>query len=487
MRKIALIATAIALLSGTACAAGADTSLITANYGSIFQQWEPVVVAAIVLSIAIAAAYYMAGVLLDSKRIRAGAVGELGQAIGAAIIMVAVVAAIAFFGSGELSYVSVISPGSMGTLCTQLGTSGVTLLNSGGVINGKPVVTSIVCSQIGGLGSGSVAGGADPTTAIDYGLLSTYVITANVTRQDADNLNSLYIFESWMGYLSHFIVEDKLCTPVCIATKDDPASAAISVTFTPLQGYEKLSTFTQPLEFEATLTFYILFMQLLMIALFLFAWPYIIAAGLVLRSTFFTRRAGGLLIAIGVTVVLIYPLMTIMEYNAFNGANLSPIGANDLQLGSNALSVMALSEVVDGKTVVYGANGIDFFVLPNAAGVIDANYCMPPLDNMLGGEAAFAAPYLVPGFGLGTAIFDAAGGLVGALPAVYVPSSSSVEGCSPANALNTSFALINLYGIAFVSGILFPLINLLVALAAAMSLSKLLGGDTDILGLSKLV
>jgi hypothetical protein len=489
MRKAALIAMAAVLLGiAVPCAAGAGAGFITGNYSSIFQEWEPIVLIAVILSISIAAAYYMAGVLLDNKKIKANAIGEIGQAIGAAIIMIAVVAAIAVFGSGELSYVSVISPSSMGNLCAQLGTSRVTLLNSGGAINGNAVLTNMVCSQIVDIETGTAN---DPTSSVDYGLLANYVIIANVTRQDADNLNSLYIFENWVGFLSHFVETSQLCTPTCLWTGKDALSAMISLNSSPLAGYDKISDFTQPLEFQANLTFYVLFMQLLMIALFLFAWPYLIAAGLVLRTTFITRRAGGLLIAIGVTVVLLYPLMGILEYNAFNGANPSPIGINGLQLGTGALSAMALNELLpNGQMTVYGSNGINFFVLPNAGEVINANYCMPPADNVLLGEMAFAAPYLVPGYGLGTAIFNSAIGLVGALPYVYVPSPNpigSAEGCGPTNALNTMMEVINLYGVAFVSGILFPFINILVALAAVISLSKLFGGDTDLIGLGKLI
>jgi hypothetical protein len=356
-----------------------------------------------------------------------------------------------------------------------------------------PTTTNAICSQIAQVASG----GADATQSLDYGLLSDYVIMANVTNQAANNLNSLYVFETWLGFMSHFTVISAICTPACYI----PEATMVNVTFQPLSGYDKsLSGATPIIEGEAGLSFYILYVQLMLVLFLLFAWPYLIAAGLILRSTFFTRRVGGLLIAIGIVAVLIYPLMGVLEYTASSGgAKLTPIGNS---IAINSLSNMQLFEKVTNtvtgatNTVVYGSNGIDFFVLPNAGDVIDYYGCMPSAGllgvnvfsrNVAAGEAAFSGFYLIPGIGLGTALISAAGSLAGSLPIVPPLSLGLASNCTPDNALSTMFALITLYGVTFVTSIVLPLLNALIALAATMSLSKLFGGDTDIVGLGRII
>jgi hypothetical protein len=503
MRKTALFAmTAVLILASLAYAAASSPSYVTA--ASSLDAWLPIVSVAIVLSISITAVYYLGGVVLHNNKIKASAVGELGQAIGAAIIMVAVLAAIVFFETGQFSLVSVVSPSSLGTLCGQLAGSNVILLNSQTSVGGEPTLTTAICGQVSDLAPGSGAA-PDLTRNIDYGLLANYVIMANVTSQAADNLNSLYIFESWLGFMAHFNMTTSVCAGSCLI----PLTAKVTVSSLPLFGYDKLGTFTNPMEFEANLTFYILFVQLLVIAVFLFAWPYLLAAGMILRASFFTRRLGGLLIAIGVVVVLIYPLMCALEYSASSTNQLSPIGASNLPVSATTLSTMAINEQrADGTNTIYGSSGMDFFVLPNAGEVVNYYGCMPLVSvptgavpvgalilptgevryqNLLGAEAEFAAMYLIPGVGIGTALLSSAGGLVGALPYVPPLALGIVGNCTPDNAMSTVLALLNLYGVAFVTGIFLPLINILVALAATTSLSKLFGGDTDLMGISKLI
>ena len=519
MRKTTFFAAAVILLASLSAAA--TPAFITT--GDALNGWLPVVAVALVLGVSITAAYYMAGVLLNSSKIKAAAVGELGQAIGGAIIVVAVLVGIVFFESGQLSLVSVVSPASMGTVCGQLSNSNVIFLQNGE--GGGDTLTDVVCSQISSLGGAGGSTSFDPASSLtqrmDYGLFANYVIMANVSSQMADNLQSLYLYESWIGFLSKFNVSVKWCMPSCVAISSGLAlnPLSVGVSFFPLQGYEKLGAFTEPLEFEADMSFYILFIQLLMVSFFLFAWPYLIAAGMILRSTFFTRRLGGLLIAIGIVIVLIYPLMTVLEYSAFTNTKLTPIGPTVLPAGAASLNSMVLCEAVPNgpsgagasvasggctnqpwpagpmpmgtHAVAYGSQGINFFVLPNAGEIIDYYGCMPSAPglprNLPAAEATFAGMYLIPGVGLGTALLDAVGGLAGAVPIVPPLALGVVGQCGPDNALSTMLALVNMYGIVFIEGVFMPLLNVLVALAATISLSKLFGGDTDIMGLSKLV
>jgi hypothetical protein len=126
---------------------------------------------------------------------------------------------------------------------------------------------------------------------------------------------------------------------------------------------------------------------------------------------------------------------------------------------------------------------INFFVLPDASRVLSYYHCMPNgPGGLVGSEAAFAAFYLIPGVGAVTGVL---GVLTGSVPAT--PLDWPLNGCTPTRAIDAALAVTNLYGITFAAGVLFPIINILVALAAMTGLSTLFGGDTDILGLSKLI
>jgi hypothetical protein len=144
--------------------------------------------------------------------------------------------------------------------------------------------------------------------------------------------------------------------------------------------------------------------------------------------------------------------------------------------------------VAEGKlhpcTAPAGAN-VDFMVLPNADWVIQYYHCMPGditgNEDLLGNEAEFAAFYFIPGVGA----FTSALSLVTGVP--RTPLDWPLNGCTPSRAINTVFALANLYGISFVTGILLPIINILVAIAAIAGIATLLGGDTSIVGLERLI
>ncbi|VVB77174.1 Uncharacterised protein [uncultured archaeon] len=475
MRNAMLLAM-LALAALTPIAA-AQASFITES--SVLNDWLPIIFIAVTLSVTITAAYYLAGVILNSNRIKSNALNELAQAIGTAIVTVLIVCILAFAGSGTFSLVSLLSPSSMSTVCGQLASSSITMLNSNAAVSGVPTPTNTICGQISAISGG----GASATQRLDYGLFATYVVLANVTNQAADNLNSMYIFEGWIGYLSQFTSHSGICTPVDCAIPGAPTEIDVEFSFKPLAGYGALSSITAPIEAEAGLTFYLMFVQLLVITLFLLAWPYFLAVGIVLRSTFFTRRIGGLLMAIGLTIVLLYPIMYLIEYSAFTSTSLTPIGGN-------VIPMMPLYEkLASGNTIVYGSNGINFFILPNARAVIDQYSCMPPVDpltgqpNILLGEGLFAGSYLIPGVGLGTALINSVVGLVGKLPVTPL----DLGGCSPDKAIDATLALTNMYGVVFVTGVVLPLLNVLIALATMTSISKLFGGDADILGLSKLI
>ena len=59
--------------------------------------------------------------------------------------------------------------------------------------------------------------------------------------------------------------------------------------------------------------------------------------------------------------------------------------------------------------------------------------------------------------------------------------------CTPTAAMNTFNAMIQAFGVMGVSAYLLPVLNLVITLSAILGVSGLLGGDTSLAGISKLL
>ncbi len=508
------------------------------NYSTL-QQWLPLVFVALLGSMALVAAYYMAGVLVNSKKIKETAIYEFGQAIGTGIIVVIIIGALWLASSGLQT---VLPPSNTAAICNTLKGSPVDIVNSiytsqGSVLNQNDngaSPTEVVCTNIINTvnGEGSINGHAattDITPDLDYGLGAVYVVTANMTNQTAANLNSMYVFTNYIGFLQSFVVRQSVCWPPTCLAGESPGFRVI-YSYTPLLGYAFLTSGALlPLQFQAIFMFQMQIVQLIFIILMLYSWPYLLAGGLILRATIFGRRIGGLLFAIAVTAVITYPLVFMMEYSAFSSNTLSPIGipgnaipetfnytASPAQFQSSSTTSTTFNDLNiyelptndfypdSANTVVYKFNA---FVFPKFDQVINANGCWPGLSsaallitnvvagpysnnireaaqgNLLAAEASFASFYLIPLTGLGTGLGNLLGTALGFVSSVpYVPTT-----CTQNNAMQTFFAAINVYSIMSIEGVILPILNILIALVSIKGLSGLLGGDQDIIGLGKLV
>jgi hypothetical protein len=299
-------------------AVSAQSASYITNY-SQFQTWLPIIMLAIVVSILITSIYYVIGVLLNNHRVKANAITEMEQAVGTAIVTILIIGIFALMGSGQLSLVSLLSPQSVSTVCSQLSSTRLTFLNSKYTFtaNGAsvPSTANAICSGVNTLLHRPR--GADLVTPrIDYGLFYSYVIIDNLTNQAANNLNAFYVFTGWIGFLSAFKSYSSICWPATCAIPGVEAAASIAYSYQPYAGYNMILSMIKSEQLEAGLTFYAMIMQLLVITLFLYAWPYMLAAGIILRSSFLTRRVGGLLMAMSLAAVLIFPILYGMEYSA---------------------------------------------------------------------------------------------------------------------------------------------------------------------------
>ncbi|MGC8547544.1 MAG: hypothetical protein ACP5MC_00890 [Candidatus Micrarchaeia archaeon] len=130
---------------------------------------------------------------------------------------------------------------------------------------------------------------------------------------------------------------------------------------------------------------------------------------------------------------------------------------------------------------------IEPFILPNATETLKYYNCWT--TNMPEFEFSFDAFYLIPFFGIGTGVINLIGGIgsaIGAWP-TSLPALPPTLGCTPNNAIDAGLALTNIYGVTSITAFILPLLNILIVYSGAIGLSYLLGGDTDIIGLSKLL
>lgn len=122
---------------------------------------------------------------------------------------------------------------------------------------------------------------------------------------------------------------------------------------------------------------------------------------------------------------------------------------------------------------------INFFIEPNVK-IITSYYNCWPGPSLLNAELSDIGYLLIPGAGIYQAIASLASGA--GLGNFWLPAV-----CTQSNALKVFFTLLNAYGIIGIIAYLIPLINLLIVITAIVGLSGLLGGDTELAGLTRLI
>lgn len=470
------------LFSGLAYAQGAYS--YTTNV-SVFSYWLPIVIIAVFIGVAISLGYYMVATLLNNSRLKQNALAEFYQVLGTVGVLVIIIMILNAYGTGIYQGDATLSAAAT-AICTtsQLGSSPLLLTNSG--VAGP---TENICSQIIDVQS---TGSSDITTNIDYGLAATYVLMANVTSQAAVNLNALNVLENYYSTLATVNPTESVCWPEsCIAS---PAGQAFSATYSylPFWFYGKIRGGTLYIGTEAQIAFYMGVLQMVIIIIMLFGWPYLLAAGLVLRASFFTRKAGGLMLAIVLVGMVLYPMLNAFEYSAMANANspLVPIGANTVTSTTyNAMTLVGTPTTTTGtaaaNTITYGVSNFNFYVYPRLDYILNYDGCWPPGGSVLLGETQVAGGYVIPGIGLYLALKDFIGSFVNA---VIEPSSPTYGfNCTPANLFEAIVNIADLYGMVFTSSVLVYILNILMLLSAIKGISSMLGGDTSLLGIGRLL
>ena len=467
------------------------------SFSTVKSDLLPIIVLALLLDSVIVSAWYVLGILLNNSRVKDSARGEFYQLGGTAIITVIVLTILVFAGNifSLISSSGAMSTSSMSSMCSGIESySPLSLLGTGSFSLLKGFSSSSGPS-FGGLCNYISTQSNNPTATsnIDYPLASAGVVIANLTNQSIVNLNSFFEVDFFLGYMETLTPSLSFCLqdfinpagPCIIPPEDDvdPAISFINATYTPYAGY---SMVYKPMGVIGELLGTSLEMdvaQLLFIIVFLYIWPYLLFIGLILRATPFTRRIGGLFIAIAIGAVLFYPAVFAIEYVSLSGMNVnSEIGSTGITLstayGFNGITTNSITALPD-----YTPN---FFVEPSIKKIAQANNCWPPYGNMALTQAEDTGILLVPFAsaveGLLPLIKGASGGLPSTLPYFYLPSA-----CTPTDAEGTMFNVLNAYGITGITAYVLPLVNILITLTAIIGLSGLLGGDTNLAGLSRFV
>ncbi len=482
----------------------------------------PLVIIALLIDSGIVAIWYMAGFVLNNQRVKTSAKGEFYQIVETAIIAGLVLGLLLVFGQLFLSIIN--APMAEGFTCTGSSATGQTALSQTCMVqlcNSLSTSTSsstsfeIVNSLLENLQPGIctiVSGSTQSPTgmqAMEYPLAATGVVLANLTNQTSANLNSTFVEDAFLNFLQHLSITASFCVQLpdsfsCYVPLPGAPPQLFMVVFSaaPMAGLEMI---TRSLATYATLLYTSLFSfitQLLFVNFFLYIWPYLIFGGMVLRATFFTRKVGGLLIAFAVGGILFYPAIFSIEY----------LAANNPQITSPNTFYYC-----GGSQYQYTEN---FFVAPQVKGIAQDCGCWPS-GGLINSEGT---DFLILGIGsivfwgaaIGSAVVNIflgifkditsqnwggipssfEGAIVGAapiFPSNFASQLSSLGGAvCPLGGENSGaegmlFAIVQTYGVTGVVSYFLPILNIMVTLSAIFGMSGLMGGETNVLGLSRFV
>jgi hypothetical protein len=350
---------------------------LESNYSTGFvTDWLPIIAIAIMAAISLIAVYYFIGVLLNNTRIKGTAISEMQQVLGTILLVVIILGVMSLIGAGtSLSYKGGIGTGEaaqISSICNNILVnsqegflnSAATSANFPSPYPNLPQPTNAVCQIVNGHGS------VDPVTSnIDYGLAASYVVIANLTNQSIVELNGLYNIDSLIFFLRQVITYADICDPVTCIIAPLPREGETVVYYKLYSGYVFQRTILPTMDTQANLSIYLFMTQLILILTLLITWPYLLAAGIMLRVFAITRRAGGLIIAAVIVGTIIYPMLFLFQYTALQnlvppGAPLAPHNASALQaLGATGqipyvplCGISMNTPTLSGYTRGYGGN-----------------------------------------------------------------------------------------------------------------------------------
>jgi len=460
----------------------------------------PLVFAALLVDAMIVTIWYVLGLVINNSTVKSSAIGELWQFFGNAILIGVIIFALITFSSlfhTLLSNSSLLSDSAVVSLCNNVqsaaSSSGTPISLLSGESTGGNGLSYIFCNTVSGAAT-------DPTTtSIDFPLAAAGVVLENLTLQSVVNLNSLFVIDSYVGFLSRLSPTFSICISgltveplTCFFPLPPPLPPpflVLSFSATPYAGLAMVYRGFGSLGTLLTTAIESFVIQLTLVTIFLYAWPFLLFIGLILRSTFFTRKIGGLLIAVAIGIVFFYPLIFAIQYLTLgHGLGYVP--------SYSPSNIIATSQ--NSVSSIYGFNGINtnpitalpgynlnFYIMPSMENIANSYGCYPPLGDSTGAltaETADIAFQLVPFISVGEIVTSAYTSYASHYPTLLLPYQ-----CSPNQAEGMLFALVNSYGVYGITAYLLPLMDIIITTAAIIGLSGILGGDISLAGLGRLV
>ncbi len=485
------------------------------SYSSISTEMFPIIAIAIFIDAAIVALWYFAGAVLNNNKVKSTAMGEFYQVFGTALLVAVLAGILVIFANtfySATSSTSLMSPSAIFNMCKGINsTSMLTLLNSSLSPTHSSLLYSSSASGFPGLCALVKQSSKETfTEKADYPLAATGVIIANVTNQTASGLNSFFIFDSYIGFLEKLAPSFNICigyppTPIvadCVLPMPDPPLVLIHYAIYPFAGYSLIYKSLAALGDLLTGALESFIAQLTLLSIFLYAWPYLLFVGIILRATPFTRKIGGLLLAIAVAGVIFFPLIYSIEYLSLGNGLGQMMGYVPPSNSLNIITPGSYSANDVGKYYGFGniftnstyfiPNSTDkpyvtnFYVMPNISAIANYSGCWPHNGDLFETEQADTQDLLVP-YANGGVIFSSIIALADHNPTPPTGTLGITYSCSRSQALNTNYLIVRSYGVFGISAYFLPIINIIIVLTAIIGISGLLGGDTSLAGLSRLV
>ena len=461
--------------------------LLTSGYSAIKSSLLPLAIVALLLDSGMIAIWYIIGILINNNGVKASARGEFNQLIGTAVIIAIVIYSVSIFSMvfyTSLNGTKLMSQSALTTMCSNLESSSqLSIISSsyGSFLESKSSGYPGICNFITSASSSSL------TDRIDYPLAAAGVIGANVTNQIGEELQNLFIVDGFIGFLSKFKNVDG------IGLGNGAISATVSII--PDAGFRMLYDAISPVNTLTALALQVNVASLLLLLTSLFAWPYFLFGGIILRATPFTRSAGGLFIAIAIGMIFFYPTIYAIEYLTLaNPANYAQLGSYSTTFSqTDQASLIPITgtqnvneaNVLMSNSIASTGYTLNFFVLPPLNKIAQKDGCWPNLGSLLGGETDMILVSITPVVSQINLALSLISGPQSFLNNIGINIGFSQ--CPTSSAQQLTFDIFDIYGISGIVMYLLPLMNIIISLAGIIGLSGLLGGDTSLAGLGRLI
>lgn len=335
-----------------------------------------------------------------------------------------------------------------------------------------------------------------------------------------------------IGFLANLKIQLNICIEAflpCASVKVAGITVGTSVfemgvDFQPLAGYQLIFSSLGIIGNLMVTSTELFIGQLMLVTVSLYIWPFLLFIGFVLRSTVFTRKLGGLFIALAIAAVMIYPAVFAFEYLAL-GNGFTNAGSKTNPITANAPSVYGFNSMLQIPDAVYNSYitypygtglkstigvtpnkpsySINFFVEPSIATIANYYGCYPlgtqpntspsgvttvqaSNGNLLLAEMGDQAYLTFPVVGALTTLASTVLSFYNTF-ANGVPTYPLPFYCAPQNALSFLFVMLQVYGLLSVTAYFLPVINIIIVLVAVQGLSSLFGGDTNLGGLGRFI